>query len=313
MTLFSGSAAIAALSVFGFVLTKRIIASHGTYVRMDWWRGVCARLAEQYVGLSVACGSYCIDSIVIADVMCGLRVRDCVHSSLPHSLTKLFVCSHNQAYTHDDGSGRTKTPIPQIPQCPGIRAAVDAVAALPGLSDDDRKKRYESLVADPDLCPRKYRHPPAGFEFSIGCGMCAQDAAAAKAKVEAERAKVFKERANELVRTLDVSKSATAGVFTTLCTYGGTDKSFTPPEQNGFFEVKADALPVGQPVGSAFNNVQPAGPKLVEEQAKAAAAERVVAARAADVKGAEEKKPAPQPTDFVRIIIAVCGRVRDLL
>jgi hypothetical protein len=67
-------------------------------------------------------------------------------------------CHQNPCQFCESTYGKTTAQIQSIPQCAGIRAKVDEVAALTGLSEADRMKKFAALVSDPELCPKKYKH-----------------------------------------------------------------------------------------------------------------------------------------------------------
>ncbi len=70
-------------------------------------------------------------------------------------------------------TGANKKKIWEYPQCPGLKAAVDRVRRDSKLNDKQKEAAFKKLRSDPATCPLKRRHPPNGFEFGLGCTMCA--------------------------------------------------------------------------------------------------------------------------------------------
>lgn len=60
-----------------------------------------------------------------------------------------------------------------------------AVAADSSLTHEKKLEKLAELKADPTKCPLKVCHPPSGFEFGMGCSMCA-DKDAEVDNIEAE-------------------------------------------------------------------------------------------------------------------------------
>lgn len=68
--------------------------------------------------------------------------------------------------------GVNKKKIWEYPQCPGLTAKVNAVKRR-NLRPAAFKKAMMELRSDPKKCPGGIRHPPNGYEFGLGCSMCA--------------------------------------------------------------------------------------------------------------------------------------------
>ncbi len=62
-------------------------------------------------------------------------------------------------------------------------------------TEEERLKAYSKLSCDPSGCPLNIRHPPNGFEFGIGCGMCKPKEPEAVDEMELLRRQEAKERA----------------------------------------------------------------------------------------------------------------------
>eukprot|EP00466_Bigelowiella_natans_P003072 jgi/Bigna1/70782/fgenesh1_pg.13_\ len=60
------------------------------------------------------------------------------------------------------------------------------------MNEKQKMEAFKKLRADPRTCPLKRRHPPNGFEFGLGCTMCADKHIEADNKAAEEKAKAEK-------------------------------------------------------------------------------------------------------------------------
>mmetsp|Transcript_9503 Transcript_9503/g.18224 ORF Transcript_9503/g.18224 Transcript_9503/m.18224 type:complete len:100 (+) Transcript_9503:228-527(+) len=68
--------------------------------------------------------------------------------------------------------GTNKKKIWEYPQCEGLKAGIAKIRNS-SLDDAAKMEAFKKLRSDPKTCPLKRRHPPNGFEFGLGCTMCA--------------------------------------------------------------------------------------------------------------------------------------------
>jgi len=157
-------------------------------------------------------------------------------------------------------TGENKKKIWEYPQCEGLKVGVAKVQNDSSLSDAQKLDALLKLRSDPKTCPLGYRHPPNGFEFGLGCSMCAdKDSedenkhAEEKAKKDAEEKKQkaiadFRAslRTGRLCRHM--SDFDTNGVFHTIGTVGGKEKWVNPAE-SGWIKVTSSSLsPISRPL-----------------------------------------------------------------
>lgn len=87
-------------------------------------------------------------------------------------------------------TGENIKQIEEYAQCPGIRVKIDEWKSLnPNATLKEKNDAFVNIRADPARCPLKFRHPPNGFEFGLGCMMCADssvDEVSMKANKKAE-------------------------------------------------------------------------------------------------------------------------------
>lgn len=98
--------------------------------------------------------------------------------------------------SHTNGENRKK--IHEYDQCSSLRAPIATIMKDKTLNEAQKLDRLRSLRCDPQQCPLRASHPPNGFEFGLGCTMCADKGsehsnllAAAKAKQEADEKKQY--------------------------------------------------------------------------------------------------------------------------
>eukprot|EP00471_Norrisiella_sphaerica_P013846 CAMPEP_0184494926 /NCGR_PEP_ID=MMETSP0113_2-20130426/29957_1 /TAXON_ID=91329 /ORGANISM="Norrisiella sphaerica, Strain BC52" /LENGTH=740 /DNA_ID=CAMNT_0026880887 /DNA_START=217 /DNA_END=2440 /DNA_ORIENTATION=- len=82
--------------------------------------------------------------------------------------------------------GTNKKKIWEYPQCSGLTAQINKIKNDHSLTEENKMEALEQLRSDPRSCPLKRRHPPNGFEFGLGCIMCAGDEGDANKKDAAE-------------------------------------------------------------------------------------------------------------------------------
>lgn len=127
----------------------------------------------------------------VASFHCWSNCHFCVNCHKPGTWDKL--AKHK--------TGANLKPIEQYQQCPGIREKMNEyIADNPHSSVEEREVIFASFISDPDRCPMKKRHPPAGIEFGLGCLMCA-DKSIEEKNAEAAK-KALKEKAVAVQRML---------------------------------------------------------------------------------------------------------------
>ncbi|ETO35939.1 hypothetical protein RFI_01125, partial [Reticulomyxa filosa] len=127
------------------------------------------------------------------------KCRYCCTMSVFHCWGKVHFCRE----CHEPGvwdklctysTGKNKQALIEYKQCPGLKKALVDLMKDPSWNnltlEEQEKKAYETR-ADPDLCSLRVRHPPNGFEFGLGCTLCAdkksdEENRKNKAKVEQE-------------------------------------------------------------------------------------------------------------------------------
>lgn len=70
-------------------------------------------------------------------------------------------------------TGVNKKPIWEYPQCPSLVPQIQQIRSDRSLTDDQKTEKFQGLLSDHETCPLGVRHPPSGFEFGMGCTMCA--------------------------------------------------------------------------------------------------------------------------------------------
>lgn len=111
-------------------------------------------------------------------------------------------CHNNWSNLTEYSSGTNKKKIWEYPQCPALEKRLKAIGSNSSLSEEQKEKMCKSVYSDPvrvwfgfavtvpchsnisfllcrwlnsvvqGSCPLKVKHPPNGFEFGIGCGLC---------------------------------------------------------------------------------------------------------------------------------------------
>eukprot|EP01083_Nonionella_stella_P224105 798025_1 len=100
-------------------------------------------------------------------------------------------------------TGKNKKKIEEYPQCDGLKQKIEkCLAENKGKNRKDVDAELVKLTADSDLCPLKVRHPPSGFEFGLGCTMCADKDTEASNERVVEIAKRQVEQRHEKLRKL---------------------------------------------------------------------------------------------------------------
>ncbi|ETO24336.1 hypothetical protein RFI_12823, partial [Reticulomyxa filosa] len=137
------------------------------------------------------------------------KCRYCCKMSVFHCWSKVHFCRE----CHEPGvwdklcaysTGKNKKAYIEYNQCEGIKKALTDLMKNPSWNtwtvEEQEKKAYE-IRADADVCPLHVKHPPNGFEFGLGCTLCADKKTALenlknRQKVEQE----LRERVRELMK-----------------------------------------------------------------------------------------------------------------
>mmetsp|Transcript_15848 Transcript_15848/g.39062 ORF Transcript_15848/g.39062 Transcript_15848/m.39062 type:complete len:739 (-) Transcript_15848:199-2415(-) len=88
--------------------------------------------------------------------------------------------------THRKGTNKKK--IWEYSQCAGLVKGINKIRNDPTLTESQKMEALKKLRSDPRTCPLKRRHPPNGFEFGLGCTMCADKHIEADNKAATEKA-----------------------------------------------------------------------------------------------------------------------------
>jgi len=88
--------------------------------------------------------------------------------------------------------GTNKKKIWEYEQCPGLKSQIEKIKNDGSMNEKQKMEAFKKLRADPRTCPLKRRHPPNGFEFGLGCTMCADKHIEADNKAAEEKAKAEK-------------------------------------------------------------------------------------------------------------------------
>ena len=129
------------------------------------------------------------------------KCRYCCTMGVFHCWGKVHFCrSCHQPGVWDKlstySTGKNKKNIIDYPQCESVKAELKKLMKNPLWSKWNEAKRDEEMKkirANPDTCPLGARHPPNGFEFGLGCTLCAD----AKTKLENEKARLKVEQENK--------------------------------------------------------------------------------------------------------------------
>ena len=73
-------------------------------------------------------------------------------------------------------TGKNKKALEDYPQCEGLKKQIATLMKDPNWhkwSRDKKDEEMHKLRAVPELCPLGCKHPPNGFEFGLGCTLCA--------------------------------------------------------------------------------------------------------------------------------------------
>jgi len=158
----------------------------------------CFKCKEPYFAGNYACQAADDGKFDPAELLCAgcqpsENVNDCkVHGTEWIAFKCRFCCNTAQWYcwnnTHFCGKchkprvwqtlvtyrkGTNKKKIWEYPQCAGLKSQVERIRDDNRLDDNAKMKALKELRSDPRTCPLKRRHPPNGFEFGLGCTMCA--------------------------------------------------------------------------------------------------------------------------------------------
>ncbi len=139
----------------------------------------------------------------------------------------------------------------------GLKGPVAAIQNNYSMNEKQKEEALSKLRADPKQCPVGMRHPPNGFEFGLGCSMCAdKDSedenkhAAAKAKMEEAERKQFnpiflKTLSSKEGRVFKYNQADfdTGGVLYAIGSYGGASGAkWSNPADHGDIKVHCSSL-----------------------------------------------------------------------
>lgn len=160
-------------------------------------------------------------------------------------------------------TGKNKKKLYEYQQCPGLKTAVDEIAADLSLNTDQKEEKCRKLLAVKSLCPLGAAHPPNGLEFGLGCSMCEDKKTETRNQDAAKKAeednKKIKQKLKYIKQTLRdengidfvySSDMDTNGVLYYLGTCG-----FSQPYQNpceaGLVKVSSSGLMIDSKPASA--------------------------------------------------------------
>lgn len=163
----------------------------------------CHTCKEPYFGGARACGAEGVtDEINREDLVCSncqnvdsveecpdhgrqyiaFKCRYCCKLSVFHCWGKVHFCvSCHKSEVWDKlttyATGKNKKKIEEYPQCKAIREQMDEALTDPKWKDPDNREELDEIFKDfhsnPETCPLNIRHRPNGYEFGLGCTMCA--------------------------------------------------------------------------------------------------------------------------------------------
>jgi len=145
----------------------------------------CDKHGSDWIGFKCR---YCCSH---ASFYCWGKTRFCDNCHKPGNWKALAVYK----------TGENKKKVWEYKQCASLEAAVKAIGNNKHMDDKKKLEALEKLRADPKKCPLKVAHPPTGFEFGMGCSMCAdkdaeEDNIEAAAKAEEEKKQGIKHPKN---------------------------------------------------------------------------------------------------------------------
>ena len=180
---------------------------------------MCHECKQPYFGGAKECGADSDEKVNKEDLICGrcqkiesideckehgeeylaYKCRYCCTMSVFHCWGKVHFCRNcHQPGVWDKMStystGKNKKALEDYPQCEGLKKQIAVLMKDPQWhkwSRDKKDEEMHKLRAVPDLCPLGCKHPPNGFEFGLGCTLCADkktelENKKARAKVEQE-------------------------------------------------------------------------------------------------------------------------------
>ncbi|ETO36723.1 hypothetical protein RFI_00341, partial [Reticulomyxa filosa] len=197
------------------------------------------------------------------------KCRYCCTMSVFHCWGKVHFCRE----CHEPGvwdkmstysTGKNKKALIEYEQCPGIKKALIELMKDPAWNnwtlEEQDKKSYE-VRADPETCPLHVRHPPNGFEFGLGCTLCAdkksdEENKKNKLKVEQEMRTRLKDLMGEFMTKVQSGTKFVHnqpmdenGILYFFGTRGGT-KTYENPGTLGMIIINsADSEPVDAFIG----------------------------------------------------------------
>ena len=198
---------------------------------------MCHECKQPYFGGAKECGDDSQDEVNKEDLICGkcqkiesideckehgeeylaYKCRYCCTMSVFHCWGKVHFCRNcHQPGVWDKlstySTGKNKKALEDYPQCDGIRKQINALMKNPlwhKWSRDQKDAEIYKLRAVPELCPLATKHPPNGFEFGLGCTLCADKKTDEENKKA--RAKVEKELRERLAKIMPFMKQVASG------------------------------------------------------------------------------------------------------
>ena len=205
----------------------------------------CGEHGSEY--LTYKCRYCCAVSVF----HCWGRVHFCHDCHTPGVWDKLSTYS----------TGKNKKNIEDYPQCPAIQAEIDKLrssADWPRMGRDEKDVLMLGMRSDPETCPLRTKHPPNGFEFGLGCTLCADK----KAEIENEKVrkrieKEMKEKLKELMNFMDNVPSGTRfvhqypmdenGILYFFGSHGKTKPWQNPADQGMCIVTTCEMMPDSAP------------------------------------------------------------------
>lgn len=253
---------------------------------------MCHECKEPYFGGAKECGDDSQEEVKKEDLICGkcqkidsvdeckehgeeylaYKCRYCCTMSVFHCWGKVHFCRNcHQPGVWDKlstySTGKNKKALEDYPQCDGLRQQINALMKNPMWHKWSRERKDEEIYklrALPELCPLECKHPPNGFEFGLGCTLCADK----KTEIENKKARLKVEKENrmrlaKIMPFMDEVPSGTKfvhkhpldenGILYFFGTKGTRDKNqYVNPAKQGMVIVNtSEMMPDSQPY-SAF-------------------------------------------------------------